>query len=662
MSKTSTQMDHQFDSLLDGKGYEEFSKLYKSFSTSFIKNILASVDIYIDLSPKEGFYPLLARFYYPNLDILANEPNVADAQSLLKNIENLGLENISIQLQRNELEGLIVDLLNDYPNHQSALIRVMITGNEVEEIGWITEFTEKFEKVKLIIEIDPELVDSKLINLQSSLEEIVKMGYEIWALDNKSNQFFRLSSQNIIKSIPPLSSYIFYGVKKSQALSMCFFSHSPLLGGTEKVMFELVNDLVKDFGVVCTAVLPRMGPQSEALTKIGVATLFAFPSIPAYGWWCDDASTVRSREYQQFQVFDCAMAIEMNVLNNLRKFDPDVIWTQSMVIPWGAKVAENLDRPHIWYVTEFGELDFGFKFFSPFVDVIEEIQATSNQVYTCSQVLKETLFPAAKKKNVSVLYACIPPPAVNTVASTEQHFLKKDSVKIGMFSQVRTTKGQEDAVLAISECARNGLNVELLIVGEAPDPTYLTYLRSLAVDLGVKDNIIFTGYSRNVFDLMALCDIVVMASRREAFGRVGVEAMLLNKPVVFANTGGISEYQLDGQTGLSYPPGDSLALAVQLKLLINDSALRNKMGIAGKLHASNLFSKKNFSERVYFDAKKIADEGRGDCESPTIIETLIQGAAESLNNEKKSKKFIGRNEVCPCNSGKKYKYCCGIIN
>ena len=84
-------MDQQFDSLLDSKGYEKFSKLYKSFSTSFIKNILASVDIYIELSPKEGFYPLLARFYYPNLDILANEPNVADAQLLLKNIENLGL-------------------------------------------------------------------------------------------------------------------------------------------------------------------------------------------------------------------------------------------------------------------------------------------------------------------------------------------------------------------------------------------------------------------------------------------------------------------------------------------------------------------------------------------------------------------------------------------
>jgi glycosyltransferase involved in cell wall biosynthesis len=262
---------------------------------------------------------------------------------------------------------------------------------------------------------------------------------------------------------------------------------------------------------------------------------------------------------------------------------------------------------------------------------------------------------------VSVLYTCIPPPSVNPIASSGQYFLKQDSVKIGMFSQIRTTKGQEDAVLAVSECIKNGLNVELLIVGEAPDQTYLNYLMSLAVDLNIKDSIIFTGYSKNPFDLMALCDIVVMASRLEAFGRVGVEAMLLNKPVVFANTGGISEYQLDGQTGLSYAPGDSLALAGQLKLLINDPALRNKMGITGRLHALDLFSKKNFSERVYFDAKKIANEGRGDCKSPTIIDALIQGAIKSVNSEKKYKKFVGRNEVCPCNSGKKYKYCCGIV-
>jgi glycosyltransferase involved in cell wall biosynthesis len=37
--------------------------------------------------------------------------------------------------------------------------------------------------------------------------------------------------------------------------------------------------------------------------------------------------------------------------------------------------------------------------------------------------------------------------------------------------------------------------------------------------------------------------------------------MLLSKPVVYAAAGGIAEYMRDGETGLSYPPGDAAALA-----------------------------------------------------------------------------------------------------
>jgi glycosyltransferase involved in cell wall biosynthesis len=493
------------------------------------------------------------------------------------------------------------------------------------------------------------------------MEEILKRDFEIWSLDDQSEQFFRVSSQNLTQSMPLLNSYIFYCVKKFQALSICFFSHSPGIGGSEKMMFDLVGSLVQDYGVVCTAVLPRPGSQSEALREIGVATIFAFSSFPFYGWWCDDAGTDRPKKDQQLQIINASKAIEMNVLPCLHKVDPDVIWTQSMVIPWGAKVSQILNKPHIWYVTEFGRLDFGFQFFNSFVDVLDEIQATSNHVYTCSQVLKDTLFPMAEKEKVSTLYCRIPPPVIEMTRNSEQYFLKKDSVKIGMFSQIRPTKGQEDAVLAVAECIRNGLNMELLIVGDAADQTYQNYLMYLAEDLGVKDNIIFTGYATKPFDLMALCDVVVMSSRLEAFGRVGVEAMLLNKPVVFANTGGISEYQLNGQTGLSYTPGDSHALAMQLRILVSDPALRKKMGIAAKEHALNLFSKENFSDRVYFEAKKIATQGRGDCNNPKIIDKLIQGASESPGIEKNIQKFIGRNEVCPCNSGKKYKHCCGII-
>jgi glycosyltransferase involved in cell wall biosynthesis len=645
-------------SYFDKKDYEKFNVLCNVFSTRFIKNILASIDFYIDLSPEGGFYVLLAGYYYPDLTVVAIEADDVYAQLLRDNVKNLGLENITVQLESDRLEEVTTAICSETHNN-SLLIRLVLDEDNAEEIKLVIKILRKFEKVKLILEINQSLVGKKTANLKI-VEEIINSGFAIWILDDQSNQFLRVTSENIKKLIEPVSSYIFYCVKNSYALSMCFFSHSPGLGGSEKVMFELVDSLIKDYGVICTVIVPREGYLSEALKEIGAATLCAFPNFAEYGWWCDGPGNEISHRDIQMKALRFSQAIENNVLGNIRKFDPDVIWTQTLVIPWGAQVAEKLNKPHIWYVTEFGELDFGFKFFSPLMNLLEEIQSTSNHVYTCSQILKDTLFPASEREKVSVLYCCIPMPLVSPKQGNEQCFSKKDSVKIGIFSQIRPIKGQEDAVLALAQCVRSGFNVELVIAGGA-DELYIKYLMALVKDNCLDENVKFAGYRDNPFDLMSLCDIIIMASRLEAFGRVGVEAMLLSKPVVFANTGGISEYQLDGETGLSYSPGDSTGLARQLMHLMNEPALRDKMGIAGKLHALNLFSKKNFSERVYFDAKKIAGDGRGSCMTSKSIEELIKGAIETLRNERNYRKIIGRNEVCPCNSGKKYKYCCGIL-
>ena len=37
----------------------------------------------------------------------------------------------------------------------------------------------------------------------------------------------------------------------------------------------------------------------------------------------------------------------------------------------------------------------------------------------------------------------------------------------------------------------------------------------------------------------------------------------------------------------------------------------------------------------------------------------VQNKNELNNKIEKKEQKIGRNDKCPCNSGKKYKYCCG---
>jgi glycosyltransferase involved in cell wall biosynthesis len=422
-------------------------------------------------------------------------------------------------------------------------------------------------------------------------------------------------------------------------------------------MLELVESLVKKFGAVCTIVLPTIGPQLQVHKDIGASSLIGFPAFNQFGWWCDERQGL-SQEYKQQFLLACDESIKLNVIGSLNKIDPDLIWTQSIVAPWGARVSKYLNKPHIWYVTEFGERDFGFNFFTPFKEVIDEVQKSSNHVFTCSQILKDSLFPDANDQKVSVLYSHIKAPILNTKPSIFKYFQKKESVKLGMFSQVRHSKGQEDAVLALAECTRNGFNVELVIAGGA-DPDYLRHLINLAKENGVLELINFSGYEANPFELMDMCDIVIMSSRLEAFGRVGVEAMLLEKPVVFANTGGISEYQIDGKTGFSYAPGDTTDLALKLMHLVSDKTLRVNMGLSGKEHALKIFSEENFSGRVFEYAQKIIKLGRGNCKSPIIIENFLKKALADKAPLKDRRESVGRNDKCPCGSQIKYKRCCG---
>jgi glycosyltransferase involved in cell wall biosynthesis len=71
---------------------------------------------------------------------------------------------------------------------------------------------------------------------------------------------------------------------------------------------------------------------------------------------------------------------------------------------------------------------------------------------------------------------------------------------------------------------------------------------------------------------MRLCSVVVLPSRREAFGRVLVEAMATGVPVVATAVGGIPEVCIDGVTGLLVPPDDPDALAVAIALTLTDQA------------------------------------------------------------------------------------------
>ncbi len=69
----------------------------------------------------------------------------------------------------------------------------------------------------------------------------------------------------------------------------------------------------------------------------------------------------------------------------------------------------------------------------------------------------------------------------------------------------------------------------------------------------------------------------------EGFGIVYLEASASGLPVVAARSGGAAEAVLENETGLLVPPDDPPALTKALTYLLDDPALRQRMGRAGRL-------------------------------------------------------------------------------
>lgn len=105
-------------------------------------------------------------------------------------------------------------------------------------------------------------------------------------------------------------------------------------------------------------------------------------------------------------------------------------------------------------------------------------------------------------------------------------------------------KGQLDFVRIIHKLKQQNIPVHGLIVGEAhvDKANYAQSVRAAVKSGGLEQDITFTGYRRDLKEIMAVSHAVVSCSNDpEAFGRVTLEAMCLGRPVAAYAHGGVAE-------------------------------------------------------------------------------------------------------------------------
>jgi glycosyltransferase involved in cell wall biosynthesis len=148
-----------------------------------------------------------------------------------------------------------------------------------------------------------------------------------------------------------------------------------------------------------------------------------------------------------------------------------------------------------------------------------------------------------------------------------KHGLRREAKIILTAGHLIKLKGHQHAVAALAQLRRKGIDAELWIAGGHPGPgvpSYETEIRRQVGSHGLTNAVRFLGHlpQQSVAELMSAADIFCLASSREGWPNVVVEALGCGTPVVATRVGAIPEILFSETLGLLVPPGDAEAMAL----------------------------------------------------------------------------------------------------
>jgi glycosyltransferase involved in cell wall biosynthesis len=166
-------------------------------------------------------------------------------------------------------------------------------------------------------------------------------------------------------------------------------------------------------------------------------------------------------------------------------------------------------------------------------------------------------------------------------------------------------KGVDSLLLALAAGRRTqevpGWPWRLLLAGAGPEQMAL---ERLAAQLDLGQHVVFLGRvsSTEMPAFFASIDVLVLPSRttntwKEQFGRVLIEAMACETPVIGSNSGEIPHVIADA--GLIFPEGDTQALAGHLQRLAGDPVLRTELGRRGRERVLQHFTQQRIAAATY---------------------------------------------------------------
>ena len=356
-----------------------------------------------------------------------------------------------------------------------------------------------------------------------------------------------------------------------------FVTHDDMAGGSAKSLLSQIEFLRNSKQIEPIVITWKDNSLTSYLSKKGIqchAVKYDFTSV----WTRNELFHAIKRPY--YRLFYNHSAYKL--LKNKIDFSTiSLVISNSSVIDFGAYLHRKLKIPHVWYLREFGDLDFNIlPYINNFPHYIEE---NSDAIIAVSNAVARHWMKRGITKKIEVIYD-----GVVDKCNSRSHSAKDSVVKIAMCGRLSPAKGQFLALQALSCLPKKILDkIHLDFFGEGESENDL---REQAKIKKLERHVSFKGFSSNLDAELDNYDVGLNLSKAEAFGRTTVEYMSHALWIIGTNSGGTPELLRNADFGTLISPNNPEQLA---QAITNYCLHRNELEL--KTAGSQTYAEKFFS-------------------------------------------------------------------
>ena len=176
-----------------------------------------------------------------------------------------------------------------------------------------------------------------------------------------------------------------------------------------------------------------------------------------------------------------------------------------------------------------------------------------------------------------------------------RHGSDRRGIVFGTVGRLNSVKNQGALLDAFSRVLKltHGDQSRLMVVGDGP---LANELHQRATDLGIVDNVWFTGARDDIPELLRAMDVFVLPSLNEGVSNTLLEAMATGRPVVAGQVGGNPELIESGRCGILYDPADQIGLLQAMDTYCKSPETRAAHGAAARQTVRERFALEAMAE------------------------------------------------------------------